>query len=206
MKGKNIYFSVGLSCLISLFFVLGVYYCHEFPRTGNATRADWGTFGDYFGGILNPILSIINILLLAYFSVKVANLEDSRFEESIKIQKEVALYELKQSALLGATKILNKIYDDVAEISQDTTVMLTNHRNQLNSFLTVHTHLIPHFKDVKEPFKSIIQKLINRSINYWEAKKIGSPNLSEQEEGLGKELDEFLTMIDDLVSNAQQNF
>lgn len=32
----------------------------------DANRGDWGAFGDYFGGLLNPVVALVGIILVAY--------------------------------------------------------------------------------------------------------------------------------------------
>lgn len=64
-------FAIGLAiiCLLPV-----VFYCINFgdhPISDNP--ADWGTFGDYLGGTLNPILALIGLFItvaLAYISDK----------------------------------------------------------------------------------------------------------------------------------------
>jgi len=51
----------------------------------------WGNFGDYFGGILNPIISFLSLLILGYISYKISrdNTTESRklflFQEKVKV-------------------------------------------------------------------------------------------------------------------------
>lgn len=39
---------------------------------------DWGPFGDYFGGILNPIIGIANIIILLLISYQIASWDNKR--------------------------------------------------------------------------------------------------------------------------------
>jgi hypothetical protein len=34
--------------------------------------SDWGSFGDYFGGIINPIISLLNLIVLGYITYLIA--------------------------------------------------------------------------------------------------------------------------------------
>jgi hypothetical protein len=65
------------------------------------TKSDWGTFGDFFGGVLNPVLSFISIVMLIN-SIKLqreANsslIEDSKRQSKLEDKRsfEVSFYNL----------------------------------------------------------------------------------------------------------------
>ncbi|MES2240160.1 MAG: hypothetical protein V4497_07860 [Bacteroidota bacterium] len=38
----------------------------------------WGSFGDYFSGLINPFLSLLNLLVLTYLTIRLVDVEDSR--------------------------------------------------------------------------------------------------------------------------------
>ncbi|MCB1659154.1 MAG: hypothetical protein KDI39_13095 [Pseudomonadales bacterium] len=40
------------------------FYFWIFHKDFSYTNGDWGTFGDFFGGVMNPILGFINLILL----------------------------------------------------------------------------------------------------------------------------------------------
>lgn len=46
--------------------------------------AQWGQVGDYFGGILNPIISLISLIVLTYLSISVSRIEDQRNEFTLQ--------------------------------------------------------------------------------------------------------------------------
>lgn len=57
---------IGWVTSILILVVFGLYY-YQFggsSTTLSENKEIWGQFGDYFGGVLNPILSFISILLL----------------------------------------------------------------------------------------------------------------------------------------------
>lgn len=60
---------LGIICFIPIVIYLINFGKHEFSDN----PADWGTFGDYVGGVLNPILALIGLFItvaLAYLSDK----------------------------------------------------------------------------------------------------------------------------------------
>lgn len=61
-------------CLIPIIF-----YAVHFGKTDISQNAqNWGVFGDFFGGVLNPVLSCINLALLISISVYVARMDTNR--------------------------------------------------------------------------------------------------------------------------------
>lgn len=61
MSSKYIKFIIFL-IILSVFVILGAYFITwgKLP----SQQAEWGTFGDFFGGISNPVFSLVNVLLL----------------------------------------------------------------------------------------------------------------------------------------------
>jgi hypothetical protein len=54
--------SVSIFCLI----VVGFFYWHWHKSDVSENLESWGQFGDFFGGILNPIIGLSSVILLAY--------------------------------------------------------------------------------------------------------------------------------------------
>jgi hypothetical protein len=49
--------------IIIALICLGV-YIFNFPGGLSGNQADWGTFGDFMGGVLNPIVSLVTLIAL----------------------------------------------------------------------------------------------------------------------------------------------
>ena len=66
---------------VCIFFIVTVplSYCIKFQELEMSNKPEsWGQFGDYFGGILNPIISLINLVILTFLSIRLVKDEDSR--------------------------------------------------------------------------------------------------------------------------------
>lgn len=50
--------------------------------------ANWGQYGDFFGGIINPLLAIVNILILVLLTNTVQRIENERTERISAEEKE----------------------------------------------------------------------------------------------------------------------
>lgn len=118
--------------LIIVFIILGLYYLHVGRfLDSNAKEIDmaaiFGQFGDYIGGILNPILGFCTFIGLLY----TINLQI----ESIKLQREelqATREELKRSA--EAQEQSAKIFQQ--QQFETTFFSMLNQLNQLQSYLT----------------------------------------------------------------------
>ena len=78
MKSKTLILIITI-----LFFVLSIltaiFYIFNFKENGISKNPEnWAQFGDYFGGILNPLISILNLIILSYLSIKLVRNEDDR--------------------------------------------------------------------------------------------------------------------------------
>jgi len=54
---------------------------HALPRSTNP--ADWGTFGDYLAGILNPIISLLTLIVTIVIAINISRIERRNHEETV---------------------------------------------------------------------------------------------------------------------------
>jgi hypothetical protein len=103
MKTKNKI--LGLTGVLLLFLIFGTpigIYIYYFRRLSVSQNPDnWGVFGDYIGGTLNPLIAIVNLFVLAYLTYLVA-------KRSNKASKKLFILERKMLA-----------YDELAIIIKD---------------------------------------------------------------------------------------
>jgi len=59
--------------LLIALFLASKYYSNVYPLILVSNKSgDWGAFGDYLGGVLNPIIALVGTLLLAFISMKLS--------------------------------------------------------------------------------------------------------------------------------------
>lgn len=63
---------------IPLFYVINFF---SFPISKNS--ADWGTFGDFIGGILNPIISLLTLIVTIIIALAIGAIDERRHNETI---------------------------------------------------------------------------------------------------------------------------
>lgn len=91
---KNILMIVVIAILL-----IGAYWILLF-LFGNTTEIEKrNEFGDYIGGILNPLFTLLSTAAIIYLTYIIANNEDKKSEKSIETQKRITLNQMRQTAL-----------------------------------------------------------------------------------------------------------
>lgn len=77
---------IGLGSSIALLLIAApIYYYvkdfHDLSRSSDP--AVWGTFGDFFGGVLNPIISLLTLIVTIIIAVNISRIERRNHEESV---------------------------------------------------------------------------------------------------------------------------
>lgn len=97
-----------LGVAIVLFFGLLIIYYFNIFDLDTTKKSDWGTFGDFIGGTLNPIFALFSLFAIIYtIKIQTQELEFSReeLEETRKELKESRIAQQEQSESL---KLQNK--------------------------------------------------------------------------------------------------
>ncbi|WP_299178980.1 hypothetical protein [uncultured Chryseobacterium sp.] len=78
MKNQTLVIILWISTLSALAIVI-IPYVSKFSNLDISNSPEnWGPFGDYIGGILNPIIGILNLIVLTYLSVNLVKEENER--------------------------------------------------------------------------------------------------------------------------------
>ncbi|MDR6459060.1 putative membrane protein [Chryseobacterium vietnamense] len=83
MNYKIIWVIVGVVSIL-LLTILGLYIGNFYNRNLSDNPEEWGQFGDYIGGTINTTISILNLFLLTYLTIKIAKLEEGRINNTSK--------------------------------------------------------------------------------------------------------------------------
>lgn len=85
----------GAIALIATAVVLSLYFSH-FPSTFSGKQDEWGQFGDYVGGLLNPFFSVLGFFALLYTIQQQSDVIDI---QRIEMARSTAELEKSASAL-----------------------------------------------------------------------------------------------------------
>ncbi len=95
-----------------------VYIVHFNDRPITDNPAEWGTFGDYVGGLLNPAIAFMNLVVLGYLTYLLAHQssEDAKNRaKSEKIKETLKQCEIYMTEIQNAIKELITKRQDVAQ-------------------------------------------------------------------------------------------
>jgi uncharacterized membrane protein len=93
MEKKFIWFII--SAILAFIIVFTAYFSH-FNNGFSILKSDWGTFGDYIGGTLNPILSFLSLIAILYtitqqnHALKISQEELENTREELRQSKEIS--------------------------------------------------------------------------------------------------------------------
>jgi hypothetical protein len=105
MIRKNLIF-VGICLLIFTMIPAFIYMINFKGLYISDLSSDWGTFGDFIGGITNPIIGIVNVLVLVYLTLKISEIDNNN---KIKEQENQINDKLDEIRLIGF-KELNSLF------------------------------------------------------------------------------------------------
>lgn len=173
-----------------IFFIsVSSFYFVNFNDKLSSSNGDWGTFGDFFGGTLNPLFALLSLLAIIYtIRIQTEELELTRKEmqtsnETLKNQKDI--FDKQNNSIQQQTfentfyKLLehhNSLLDVVYDISEknyyDMIVYYSDHK-LLDSFKKFNNGVIKTF------FMTFYQilKYIERQEQQLEIEKFFDPKL-----------------------------
>ena len=95
---RYLYLIVGITVLL-IFIGVGIYTYYMYPNDISNSPETWGQFGDYIGGILNPLLTIINICVFVTLTLVIQKITDKNNEATLETNKRIALMSMKHEEL-----------------------------------------------------------------------------------------------------------
>lgn len=139
-------FSIILTCSI----VVAVVYVTKFWKSGTSLNPDaWGQLGDYFGGILNPIIGLGTIfLLLVNLKIQKQELALTRKElastnDALKTQTELADRQVFEQTFFSWLNNYREIVNSVSVTSERFADKVVNPRNDLPPLNDKKEHIRP---------------------------------------------------------------
>lgn len=147
MGKKEILISIG----ILVFLILIPTICFLIIFSGSQISNDiakWGSFGDYFGGILNSIFSLLSLFVTIYIAVKISKIEENRNNTNLKFEKEKLLREFREAEYKRINIELQKVWSSLTEHDREKAMKLIHDVIwQYRYFTTSNFHLFPFLID-----------------------------------------------------------
>ena len=104
-----------LIAFIAILVVIAAYVFNFHAHNFSESNGDWGTFGDFFGGTLNPLLSFLAlIILLRTFSMQKTELDLQREElkdtkELLRLQTQTQIKQRFESTFFALLNVHNQV-------------------------------------------------------------------------------------------------
>ncbi|MFD1753568.1 hypothetical protein ACFSC6_00015 [Rufibacter sediminis] len=204
-----------LSALIlAILLVPIVFYVATFGSNElSGDTANWGTFGDFLGGVLNPFLSLLTLVATIYIAYVVSGHDTKRNEKALAFERSRFLTELRESEYRRITSLLYEPENSgfyVVRREMDKDELYEKYRlatMQIAIFNITSKHLFPFLEDKEsEGYKAwdelySVLRRFNLSASWCYSK--GRARQSEEEEA---KLEEAVQKNNLAVMNARSKF
>lgn len=163
---KYIYGTIIICLLLVVFLYLG----HFHNGLSNQMR-DWSDFGNYFTGLLSPLLAIINIVVLVELTIAVSDADKSRTRAEIKAQKDLLLLQMRRQSIESFSQIMNHYFNN-KYLEEDTKRVVAHVSEYLQTFIKTdfqyfdfgeNTNIVKHKIDSLKLYIDIVHDgIVNR--------------------------------------------
>lgn len=129
-KMKKYIYGTIIVCLILVVFL----YLGHFHNGLSNQMHDWSDFGNYFTGLLSPLLTIINIVVLVELTIAVSDADKSRTSAEIKAQKDLLLLQMRRQSIESFSQIMNHYFNN-KYLEEDTKRVVAHVSEYLQTFI-----------------------------------------------------------------------
>jgi len=102
---KKIPYIIILSVIAILFLYFFIFH-YGLSRDSN----EWNNFASYFNGVINPIIMIINVFVFIKLTKAVSDENGKRAEIQIKVQRDIAIMQLRMQEINTMSSVLNEAF------------------------------------------------------------------------------------------------
>ena len=107
---QAIYLVAGV-CAFFAAVALGIYAWNFYGRWPPSDDPQhWGVFGDYVGGVLNPLFAVVNVSVIIYIAYRIRQLEEKHDLDARKAQEAADRARRESEQRLNAVRLLDTVY------------------------------------------------------------------------------------------------
>jgi len=155
--------------LVLLLISVGIFIAKFSGQTISNNIEAWAQFGDYIGGVLNPILALINICVFVILTITIQNITDKNNKESLETSKRIALMSMKHEEL----KHFKEIMDKNLELWNEDLKSIQKIRQVLYGYNVLEYRMLFLFPELRESeHNKMLRKYIVEALNNHEKGKI----------------------------------
>lgn len=158
--------SVVVISAILLIAAISINYFSSFPSIKSTDQAVWGQFGDYFGGVLNPLLSffaLVGLMITLRAQQAEGKKSEDRHSEAIFDSRLFQLLSLSHIAVSSVKFIRATVNQPVVEFEGHRAIAYALNRLQEDFFIKVERG------DGGEMYEKLIPEFIRWKKVYWSA-------------------------------------
>lgn len=156
---------------IALIVAVSINYFSNFPSAKSTDQAVWGQFGDYFGGVLNPLLSffaLVGLMVTLRSQQAESKKSESRHEEAIFDSRLFQLLSLSHSAVSSVKFVRATVNQSAVEYEGHRAIAYALNRLQTDFFSQaergegseMYERLVPEFNKWKKVYWSAVASYI----------------------------------------------
>ncbi|MDF2188534.1 hypothetical protein [Paraflavitalea sp. CAU 1676] len=116
---KNLLIISGVLIVMVLLYLTLTYYLKDYYLKGIANNNSFknNEFGDFIGGILNPLFTLLSTISIIFLTYIVAKGEDNKATKAIETQKRITLNQMRQSAFENLVQKTNLYVYELDKLS-----------------------------------------------------------------------------------------
>jgi len=139
-----------------IFLAPSIFYFSIFSSGLSSNQETWGQFGDFIGGILNPFLSFVSMIILAYLTHLVSQNDQKTSEKALKVQRKLVISQLRQQAFSEYISNVDAVIQNGAN-HKSINASIVGVTNRIKSFNENNQHLFPFLG--KQIFTSLLETM-----------------------------------------------
>lgn len=143
---------LGISLLLTILF-----FTITFRNSGlSSNPSNWGTFGDYFGGIIQSIIALANLIIFVKLTNLLAFYQKKHSDNELALQKKIVLTQLRSEAIRNISNKLNSFFEIIKDSNQKK-LDLINLAGHVDSFCKHNNHLFSLLTENSQIAKTLLQ-------------------------------------------------
>lgn len=140
--------------VVFLYVVSTILYGFKLGWVPSVSVADWGQFGDFFGGFINPIVGLVTVVLFAA-SLKQSQIAISQSEQALKQNEKILTATLEELKITRQTAEAGQAIQSATEKALKQQIEISVHQKHFNTVLAL-----------KEKYEKFIAEVENGTPNF----------------------------------------
>ena len=162
-KPNRLLWILGIAAVAAFLIILGLYIAYFKNLSVTNDSATWGTFGDYLGGTLNPIISFLALIGLLYTIHQQAQEMQATREElkqAAEQQRQQVEQQSRQSEIFNLQQFESTFFSLLEQHNKIVETLFKN-IDEINKYNPAHDNKDSFINEIYEKYSKIYQKILN---------------------------------------------